>query len=170
MINGNMIGGSAPLKTVILMDENGNEVTGVVTGSEVIFTATDNDVREGVVYASDAGVSTGTKNIPSYRTTKGVCLVSDGDEFSIMDMEKYDRYDYTELQCIIAPLETTIEDSIVSDKIVLNNNVYNTNSSVQLSAVTKDYNNKSIKLNIINNSGKDYVIHFFTYREEDYPI
>ena len=64
MINGNVIGYcAAPLKTVILTDENGNELTGVVTDSEVIFTATDNDVLEGKVYASDKGVSTGTLKI-----------------------------------------------------------------------------------------------------------
>lgn len=64
MINGNVIGYcAAPLKTVILTDENGNELTGVVTDSEVIFTATDNDVLKGKVYAGDNGVSTGILEI-----------------------------------------------------------------------------------------------------------
>lgn len=62
-IVGNMVGGGAPLKTVIIVDENNNEYVGVVTGSEVIFTATDSDVLEGKVYASDHGVSTGTLKI-----------------------------------------------------------------------------------------------------------
>ena len=59
-ILGNMVGGGAQFKTVILQDEEGNELTGVVVDSEVIFTAEDNDVRAGKVYASDHGVSTGT--------------------------------------------------------------------------------------------------------------
>ena len=59
-IIGNMVGGSAQFKTVILQDQDGNELTGVVVDSEVIFTAKDNDVRAGKVYASDNGVSTGT--------------------------------------------------------------------------------------------------------------
>ena len=63
VIFGNMIGGTAPLKTVTLVDEYGNEVTGVITKSEVIFTAVDSDVRKGKVYASDNGVSTGTLEI-----------------------------------------------------------------------------------------------------------
>ena len=61
MINGNIIGYCAsPLKTVILTDENGNEITGVVTDSVVVFTATDSDVKLGKIYVGDNGVSTGT--------------------------------------------------------------------------------------------------------------
>lgn len=60
-IVGNMVGMYNPLgKTFILTDENSNEYVGVVVDSEVIFTATDSDVLEGKVYASDHGVSTGT--------------------------------------------------------------------------------------------------------------
>lgn len=62
-IFGNMVGGTAPLKTVKIIDEDGNEVVGVVTDSEVIFTAVDSDVRKGKVYASNNGVSTGTLEI-----------------------------------------------------------------------------------------------------------
>ena len=61
MINGNIVGFcAAPLKTVILIDEYGNELTGVVTDSEVVFTATDNDVLEGKIYVGDNGISVGT--------------------------------------------------------------------------------------------------------------
>ena len=62
-IFGNMIGGTAPLKTVTIVDEEGNELVGVITGSEVIFTAVDSDVRKGKVYASDNGISTGTLEV-----------------------------------------------------------------------------------------------------------
>ena len=62
-ICGNMIGGASPLKTVKLVDENGNELVGIVTGSEIIFTATDADVRKGKVYASNEGVSVGTLEV-----------------------------------------------------------------------------------------------------------
>ena len=61
MINGNMVGFYSNLgKTFTLEDENGNEVVGVIVGSEVIFTAVDSDVVKGKVYASNEGVSTGT--------------------------------------------------------------------------------------------------------------
>ena len=49
-IIGNMAGCYSPMgKTFIIEDENGNEITGVVTEQEQIFTATDNDVREGLI-------------------------------------------------------------------------------------------------------------------------
>lgn len=60
MIIGNMVGGTAPIKTVKIVDENNNEIIGVVVDSEVIFTARDEDVVKGKVYASDNGVSVGT--------------------------------------------------------------------------------------------------------------
>ena len=64
MISGNIVGTlSAPLRTIVLTDENGEELLGVITDSEVIFTATDNDVLEGKVYATDSGVSVGTLKI-----------------------------------------------------------------------------------------------------------
>lgn len=64
MISGNMVGSYSSLgKTFILQDEDGNEITGVVVDSEVIFTATDADVRAGKVYASNDGVSVGTLDV-----------------------------------------------------------------------------------------------------------
>ena len=64
MISGNMVGSYSQIgKTFVLVDENGNEVTGVIVGSEVIFTATDEDVRAGKVYASNDGVSVGTLDV-----------------------------------------------------------------------------------------------------------
>lgn len=60
MIIGNMVGGTAPIKTVKIVDEDNNEILGVVVDSEVIFTARDEDVVKGKVYASDNGVSVGT--------------------------------------------------------------------------------------------------------------
>ena len=60
MINGNMVGGTAPIKTLKIVDEYNNEILGVVVGQEVVFTATDEDVLKGKVYAGDNGVSVGT--------------------------------------------------------------------------------------------------------------
>lgn len=63
-ISGNMVGSySAIGKTFILVDEDGNEITGVVVDKETVFTAKDNDVREGKVYASNDGVSVGTLQV-----------------------------------------------------------------------------------------------------------
>lgn len=61
MINGNIVGYcAAPLQTVILVDENGNEITGVVTDSEVILDVKDEDVKAGKTYVGNNGISTGT--------------------------------------------------------------------------------------------------------------
>lgn len=61
MICGNMVGSYSQIgKTLTFVDEDGNEIVGVVVGQETIFTATDSDVIEGKVYASNDGVSIGT--------------------------------------------------------------------------------------------------------------
>jgi hypothetical protein len=63
IIAGNMVGGSLPMKTVMFEDADGNQIMGVVVGSEVMLTATDADVRKGKVYVSDNGVSVGTLEV-----------------------------------------------------------------------------------------------------------
>lgn len=165
-ILGNATGGFGFPRTYIIADENGNEVTGVYVDSETIFTATDNDVREGMVYASDSGVSTGIKNIPSYRTTQGDILIFPEEEFIISGLERYDMYNYTQLLCAISKFNTSFTDSVSTDKIAISNNVYAVNSSDALSSITKNTEMKSINLNIINNTEDIYVIHYFTYKEE----
>lgn len=165
MISGNMVGSYSQMgKTFILLDENGNEITGVVVDQETIFTAGDNDVREGMIYASDDGVSTGTKNIPAYRTTQGTKLVLSGAAFSINNLYDYDMYDYTSLQCIIAPYNN---NGVAADKIAINDCVYPVNSIEKIADITKNIDTKSIDLNVTNESNKIYVIYYFTYREEE---
>lgn len=63
-IAGNLVGTYSSIgKTLILVDENGNEIPGVIVDSQVIFTAVDSDVKKGKVYASNDGVSVGTLEI-----------------------------------------------------------------------------------------------------------
>lgn len=64
---GNMIGGSggAP-KMFILQNEDGQEIPVVLVGSEIVFTANANDIREGKIAASAHGVVTGTNVMPDY--------------------------------------------------------------------------------------------------------
>ena len=166
MINGNMVGsGAAPIKTLIIEDENGNQVTGVVTDSLVVFDATDNDVRLGKTYVSDSGISTGSKDIPAYETTKDSLLVLPGESFSVV-LDYRDRYDYTQLQAIIAKFNTSFDDSVEAEMIVLNDGVYATNSTEIISEITKNPDIKSIDFNIVNETDEIYVIHYFTYKEE----
>lgn len=163
---GNAIMAPTALKTVTLEDENGNEIaTGIIVGEKTVFTATDNDVRQGLVYAGDGGVSTGAKDIPAYRTTQGVVVISPNDNFSIL-LDEHQQYDYTKLQCVISKFNTTASDSVAVDRVVIDDSVYAVNSTNVIALVTKDAETKTINLNITNNSSDKYVLRYFTYREE----
>lgn len=167
MISGNMVGSYSQIgKTFILVDDAGNEFAGVVTDNVQVFDATDNDVRAGKIYASDSGVSTGTKDIPAYRTYKESYLIFAGESFSI-PLPEYDLYDYTRLQCIIAKFNTTLEDSVYTDKVVIDDCVYNVNSTEVLSNITKNIATQSIDFNILNDSEDDYIVYYMLYREEE---
>jgi NDP-sugar pyrophosphorylase family protein len=121
--------------------------------------------KENLFLAMAGGVSTGTKNIPSYRTTQGKQIVFAGEEF-IIELKQYDKYDYTKFQCIITPYNTTLNNSVAANKVSINDNVYLVNSTDILSNVTKDADLKSINLNLAIDNDVDYVIHYFTYKEE----
>ena len=168
MISGNMVGSYSQIgKTFILMDENGNEITGVCVDNPVVFTAGDNDVREGMVYASDSGVSTGTKNIPIYRTWAGSKMIKPGGSFSIT-LSQYDQYDYTVFQCMISLIDMSdVNNSVATSMISIKDCVYEVNSTVKLADVSKNSKTKSIDLNINNDSKNYYCIYYFTYREEE---
>ena len=78
MISGNLVGSYSQLgKTFIFADEEGNELTGVITEQLTILDVTDGDVRKGIVYAGDEGISIGTLEIPAYTyaivNTVGLC-------------------------------------------------------------------------------------------------
>ena len=60
MICGNIIGGFAPLKTIVLVDENNNELIGTVVENVTMFDATADDIKLGKVAATDSGIVTGT--------------------------------------------------------------------------------------------------------------
>ena len=164
-IYGNMVGGSGLAQTYILEDDNGNEIIGVVSDEEVVLDATVNDVREGKTFASDLGVKTGEKEIPAYHTTEGVKTISIGSEF-IIEIPRSNRYDFTKLQAIICPFNTSLSDSVSTEKVSINGEVYGVGSAEPLATVTVDHDNKTIKLGIINNGTVPYVIRYFTYKEE----
>lgn len=164
-ICGNMVGTYSQLgKTLILEDENGNEFIGVVTDSEVVFTATDNDVREGMIYAGDEGVSTGTKIIPPYHTTEGVEVVP-VDNMLTITFANDELYDYTKLQVIVCPFNTSLSDSVSAEMVVINDNVYAVNSTNSLATVIKNSTINSIELGIYNTYSVPCLIRYFTYKE-----
>ena len=165
-IYGNPVGGALNAKTFMLQVNGGKtEIAATVVGEETVFDATPNDVRTGKTFATSSGVAVGTKDIPAYRTAQGAVIIKPNENFSIV-LEGYSQYDYTKLQCLISKFNTSVDDSVAVDKVVIGDNVYAVNSTIPLAAVTKDAATKSIKLNIKNESSVDYVLRYFTYREE----
>jgi hypothetical protein len=147
-IVGNMAGCYSPMgKTFIITDENGNELTGVITDQEQIFTATDNDVREGFVYASDAGISTGTKDIPSYYTRCGHKFVLAGKQVTLTAPE----YNYKNLMITISTYDTSVDKSVVPTHISVGNEIYAVGNSTKLSDITVDADNGLIDFGITVN-------------------
>lgn len=164
-ILGNVVGAYSPMgKTFIITDENGNELTGVVVDQKQVFTATEDDVKIGKTFASEDGVGVGT-DTKTYRVTKASRVVLPNKEYTI-PLSYYDQYDYTKFQCIIAKFNSTAANSVYTNKISLEDNVYEVNSTEVLSQVTKNTETQSIDLNITNDTMDTYMIHYFVYKEE----
>lgn len=166
-IIGNMAGCYSPIgKTFTLVDENNNEITGVIVDQEVVFTASDNDVREGMVYASDAGVSEGTKVIPAYHTVEGYRIITNGSVATIPNtLTRVDGYDYTKLQAMICLFNTNETKSVSTIKVAINNYVYNVQSIEAVSEVIKNHESKIVNLGVTNDSGSIWILRYFMYKE-----
>ena len=150
-------------QTYILIDEDGNEIPAVLVEEKTVFTATANDIRLGTVAATETGVTTGEKVIPSYHTTEGYELIPSGSAFAIPFGDKL--YDFTKLQVIICPWAGSIAGSVAAEKVSLDENIYAVNSTESLAVVSRDSENLSINLNITNESENLYLVRYFTYKE-----
>lgn len=148
--------------TYILVDEDGNEIPAVLTEEEVDLTATANDIREGVVAVTDDGVITGEKEIPSYHTSEGYKIITNGSKFVLTMMKN--RHEYTKLQAILCPFNTNLTNSVGAEKVAIENNVYPVQSTVSESQITVVGTDR-IDFGITNTSGKPYLIRYFTYKE-----
>lgn len=164
MIIGNVVGGSPLVKSYILETEDGKEIPAVLTAQEVVFDATPNDIREGKVAATGDGVTVGEKVIPSYHTNEGYKVIRPGSKFTI-PLKSMRLYEYTKLQAIICPYNSSLSNSVSAEKVAINDNVYEVNSDVSISIVGKDDLEQSIDLGIANNTDKPYILRFFTYKE-----
>lgn len=149
--------------TYILVDEDGNEVPAVFVENETRFTATANDIRIGTTAVTDSGVTEGTKEIPSYQTTEGFIMIMPGKEFAITNFK---RFEFTKLQAIICAFSSNIDGSVAAEKVSINGKVYSTNSTSELSAVSTNSSDRSIRFGVINSSDKPYILRYFTYKEE----
>ena len=144
-IHGNSVGNKAPIKTLILVDENGNELTGVITGSEVIFDATANDVREGKTFASNDGIQVGKKVIPPYYASYGSRIIAANSVATIPVPE----YQYSYLMVVICPYNVSEGQSVVSTYISIGDAMYVANSNQKVSDIVVDVENEQINLGII---------------------
>lgn len=167
VIYGNVVGGTGGGvgKTLKLIDENGVEIIGTIVDSIKEFTARPKDIRIGKVAVTDNGVVTGENTI-TYRTTTGVSVIQPSSMFSI-PLSEHNKYDYTKIQCIISPFNTSVSDSVIVEKTVINDDVYSNVSATPIAVLSKNSTTKSIDLNIQNDSNKVYIIRYFTYKQED---
>lgn len=163
IISGNMVGGASPLRTLILEDSDGVQLTGVVVGSEVIFTAdASTDIREGKVAATDSGVVTGSAIIPNYQTYEGTKIITNGAPV-VLSIEN--NYDYTKLQAIICTFSTSLKNSVAAEKVAIENNVHEVLSTEVVSSIAIDEENHLINFGITNTSGNMQVIRYILYKE-----
>ena len=167
MIVGNMIGGyPVSPKTCVFRDEEGNEIHAVLAGSERIFTATVNDVREGKTFATGSGLKTGRKVIPAYHTVQGFKAIAAGSVFEIHNVDsKIDSYDYTKMQAIICGFNTNLTNSVSAEHVCIDGNVYPVQSTASSSSIIKNHETKTIDFGMTNDSDKMKIIRFFMYKE-----
>lgn len=148
-------------KTYILVTPDGQEIPAVMVEELTVFDATANDIRKGKVAATNQGVTTGTKIIPSYYTYTGWRAVPNKGAFVLPNS----NYDYTKLQAIICPFNVSEKNSVSAEKVTINDVVYDVLSTDPISNVTKDSDNTRIDFGIINDSGKPYLIRYIMYKE-----
>lgn len=151
-------------QTYILVAEDGTEIPAVLVSSETVFDATANDIREGKLAVTDSGVTTGTKVIPSYHTAEGYQIIPAGRKFEFT-YTKLDMYDFTKMQCLICPWNTSFSNSVATEKVVINETVYNVLSTDSIATVTKDTESKKVVLGFTNESENLYLIRYFMYKE-----
>lgn len=150
--------------TYLLVDEEGNEVPAVWVESDTVLTATANDIRDGMFAATDEGVIEGTKEIPLYYTQEGTAKIPVG---STMKINVYsDRCNYSKLQALICIFNTTIDDSVLTEKVSIDSKVYNVGSTDVVSDVVVDAADQAIDFGITNTGEEPVVIRYFTFTEE----
>lgn len=156
--------GGAPANTIVLRDENGNEFVAVLVDEEVDFTATADDIREGKIAATDDGVTVGEKYIPGYVATQGVIAVLPGRSFSVK-LATHNLYDYTKFQAAVCVFNTSLNNSVSCERIVVNDNLYNVLSTESVSEIEVNHETKSIDFGVMNESDSRYLIRSFTIKE-----
>lgn len=166
MIVGNPIG--CILKhpdTFVVQDKSGQEYPAVMVEEEEVFTAGLNDIRKGKTAATSVGMVEGEKVIPAYHTNEGMQIIANGKAIKITSLKSMDLFDYTKLLAIVCDFNTNFTDSVASRNVSINDNVYAVLSTIPLSEVVINKEEKSIDLGIKNETGKPQILRFITYKE-----
>lgn len=159
-----MSGDGGPMQTFILVDEDGHEMECFLTEEEVELNATPNDIRIGMTAVTDTGVTVGEKEIPGYYAAEGSRKIPAGGEFVL---PLYDGlYEYTKLQALFCLYNTSISNSVATDRVSIAGKVYETNSTLPVANVSLDETTESIVFNIKNNTDTAYVLRYFVLKEE----
>lgn len=149
--------------TIILVDENGNEIAAVLVDEEVKLTATPNDIRIGTTAVTEDGITEGEKDIPPFHTTEGMVRVAPGKSMRINLYS--DKCQYTSLQVLVCKYNTSMRNSVAAVMISVDSNVYDVLSTDVKASVAVDIENTAIDLGIVNDSSEYRVIRYITYKE-----
>jgi hypothetical protein len=147
--------------TFILVDQEGNEYPAVYVDSDIVCTATANDIRKGSVAITPEGVIEGTKDIPAYHTTEGYKLIPKESPFVVM----IPNYEYTKLQAIFCPFRSSVANSVIAEKVVVDDAVYSVRSSEKEAIVVANSETETIDFGFTNTFDTPYLIRYFSYKE-----
>jgi hypothetical protein len=134
-----------------------------LTEEEVELSATPNDIRIGTTAVTDAGVTTGEKEIPGYITKQGKRVIKSGQPLMIPFYS--DQCEYTKLQAIVCAYNTSVNNSVAAEMVVIDDIVYEVNSVVELATVTVDTDTQSVNLGVNNESDNSLVLIYMTIKE-----
>lgn len=166
MIVGNVIGGNPVTpRTFMLEMEDGSKIAGVLTESDTEITADANDIRQGKTALLDSGLIVGKKVIPAYHTNGGAVAIPNGSTYKIKTLKILDLYDFTKMLAIVCDFNTNLSNSVAARTVVINRNVYAVLSTISLSEVMVNHEEKTIDLGIKNETGKPQILRFITYKE-----
>lgn len=149
----------------LLVDENGNELNAVLVEEGVNLTAdATTDIRAGTTAVTANGIETGKKEIPAYYVTEGTKLITAGSAFSMKI--PHGRYAYTKMQALFCVFNTSLSDSVSTEKVAINGYVYATNSTEPIAAIMINDDTESVDFGITNDSESMYLVRYFSYKEE----
>lgn len=148
----------------VLVTEDGKEIPAVLVDELTTFDATANDIRIGKTAATDSGITVGEKVIPGYLAHEGVKKIRSGRKFEIT-FGTPNQYDYTLLQCMICRYNTTLTDSVATEKVVINDLVFEVLSTEPICSVVKNHDKSSIDLGIVNDTDETLVLRYVSLKE-----